>query len=80
MASPADPRTAADPAAAWTALITRYHHGCSAGDVDPMPGTLHPDVVHRFLAPDTGSEPAAHPGHVEGRIASARRRPPSWTR
>jgi hypothetical protein len=51
-----------------------------AGDVDPTLGTLHPDVVHRFLAPDTGSEPAAHPGHVEGRIASAQRRPPSWTR
>ena len=57
----ADPRTAADPAAAWTALISRYYDGCSAGDVDLMLQTLHPDVVHWFLAPNTGSA-AVHGG------------------
>jgi ketosteroid isomerase-like protein len=56
MAPLADPRTAADPAAAWTALISRYYNGCSAGDVDLMRQTLHPDVVHWFLAPNTGSK------------------------
>ena len=45
----------ADPAATWTALIRRYYDGCSAGDVDLMRSTLHPDVVHWFLAPNTGS-------------------------
>jgi ketosteroid isomerase-like protein len=56
MAPLADPRTAADPAAAWTALISRYYNGCSAGDVDLMRQTLHPDAVHWFLAPNTGSK------------------------
>lgn len=51
----ADPRTAADPTAAWTGLITRYYDGCSGGDVDLMLKTLHPEVVHWFLAPNTGS-------------------------
>lgn len=51
----ADPRTAADPTAAWTALVRRYYDGCSSGDVDRMVQTLHPDVVHWFLAPNTGS-------------------------
>lgn len=51
----ADPRTAADPTSAWTALITRYYNGCSAGDVELVLQTLHPDVVHWFLAPNTGS-------------------------
>jgi ketosteroid isomerase-like protein len=51
----ADPRTAPDPASAWTALICRYYDGCSAGDVDLMLQTLHPDVVHWFLAPNSGS-------------------------
>ena len=54
-----DPGTAADPTAAWTALISRYYDGCSAGDVDLMLGTLHPDVVHWFLAPNTGSTAAS---------------------
>jgi ketosteroid isomerase-like protein len=60
----ADPRTAADPAAAWTALISRYYDGCSAGDVDLMLQTLHPDVVHWFLAPNTGSEPVEGSEHL----------------
>ncbi|WP_072802951.1 nuclear transport factor 2 family protein [Rhodococcoides yunnanense] len=51
----ADPRTAADRTQAWTALITAYYDGCSAGDVDLMLRTLHPEVVHWFLAPNTGS-------------------------
>jgi ketosteroid isomerase-like protein len=59
-----DPRTATDPAAAWTALITRYYDGCSAGDVDLMLETLHPDVVHWFLAPNTGSEAVAGAEHL----------------
>ncbi|WP_138732486.1 nuclear transport factor 2 family protein [Modestobacter excelsi] len=59
-----DPRTATDPAAAWSALITRYYDGCSAGDVDLMLETLHPDVVHWFLAPNTGSEAVAGAQHL----------------
>ena len=64
MASLADPQTAADPAAAWTALISRYYDGCSAGDVDLMLSTLHPDVVHWFLAPNTGSRPVEGAEHL----------------
>ena len=45
----------ADPTADWTRLITRYYDGCSAGDVDLVLTTLHPGVVHWFLAPNTGS-------------------------
>lgn len=39
----------------WLALITRYYEGCSAGDVERIVSTLHPDVVHWFLKPNTGS-------------------------
>ena len=60
----ADPRTAADPTAAWTALIRRYYDGCTAGDVDLMMQTLHPDVVHWFLAPNTGSEAVEGAEHL----------------
>jgi hypothetical protein len=59
-----DPRTAADPTAAWTALIGRYYDGCSAGDVELMRSTLHPEVVHWFLAPNTGSEPVSGAEHL----------------
>jgi ketosteroid isomerase-like protein len=59
-----DPRTAADPTAAWTALITRYYDGCSAGDVELMRQTLHPDVVHWFLAPNTGSRAVEGAEHL----------------
>ena len=59
-----DPRTAADPTAAWTALISRYYDGCSAGDVDLMLETVHPDVVHWFLAPNNGSAAVAGAEHL----------------
>jgi ketosteroid isomerase-like protein len=59
-----DPRTAPDPAAAWTALISRYYDGCSSGDVDMMLQTLHPDVVHWFLAPNAGSTAVAGAEHL----------------
>jgi ketosteroid isomerase-like protein len=59
-----DPRRVADPTAAWTALITRYYEGCSAGDVELMLETLHPDVVHWFLAPNTGSTAVAGAEHL----------------
>lgn len=54
----------ADPVATWTALIRRYYDGCSAGDVDLMRSTLHPDVVHWFLAPNTGSTAVAGAEHL----------------
>jgi ketosteroid isomerase-like protein len=53
-----------DPATAWTALITRYYDGCSAGDVEKMSSTLHPDVVHWFLAPNSGSAPVTGAEHL----------------
>jgi len=53
-----------DPTAAWTALISRYYDGCSAGDVDLMLETLHPDVVHWFLAPNNGSTAVAGAEHL----------------
>ncbi len=40
-------------------LITRYYDGCSAGDVEAVLSTVHPDVVHYFLAPNPGSSPVA---------------------
>ena len=65
----ADPRLAANPAGAWSALVRRYYDGCSSGDVDLMLSTLHPDV--RALVPrsecwleDGGREPA--PGALLG--------------
>ena len=67
-----DPRTAADPAAAWTTLVTRYYDGCSAGDVELITQTLHPDVVHWFLAPNRGStavEGAEHLAHYWRKVA-----------
>ena len=58
-----DPRTAADPTAAWTTLITRYYDGCSTADVDLMMQTLHPDV-HWFLAPNNGSKAVQGAEHL----------------
>lgn len=55
---------ATDPAQRWTSLITRYYNGCSAGDVDRMLETLHPDVVHWFLAPNTGSTAVTGAQHL----------------
>jgi ketosteroid isomerase-like protein len=53
-----------DVTAGWTSLITRYYDGCSDGDVDLMVQTLHPDVVHWFLAPNTGSTAVAGAEHL----------------
>jgi ketosteroid isomerase-like protein len=36
-------------------LIRRYYDGCSTGDAPAMLATLHPEVVHYFLAPNPGS-------------------------
>ncbi|WP_214368558.1 nuclear transport factor 2 family protein [Pseudonocardia sp. H11422] len=46
------------------AVITRYYDGCSTGDVDLMLTTLHPEVVHYFLAPNVGSAPVAGAEHL----------------
>src|SRR3954468_17623730 len=54
----------ANPTADWTALISRYYDGCSAGDVDLMLTTLHPGVVHWFLAPNTGSQAVEGAEHL----------------
>jgi len=45
-------------------VITRYYEGCSSADVDLMLTTLHPDVVHYFLAPNPGSTPVAGAEHL----------------
>ncbi|GGH47290.1 nuclear transport factor 2 family protein [Microbacterium album] len=45
-------------------VISRYYDGCSAGDVEGMLSTLHPDVVHYFLAPNVGSAPVAGAEHL----------------
>ena len=45
-------------------LITRYYDGCSDGDLDVLLSTLHPDVVHYFLAPNLGSTPVAGAEHL----------------
>ncbi len=47
-------------------IIKRYYNGCTSGDLDILRSTLHPDVVHYFLAPNVGSKP------VEGREHLAR--------
>ena len=45
-------------------LIAQYYDGCSTGDVALMLETLHPDVVHYFLAPNVGSAPVAGAEHL----------------
>src|SRR4051812_49080640 len=45
-------------------LIRRYYDGCSAGDVEAMVATLHPDVTHSFLAPNPGSAPVSGAAHL----------------
>jgi ketosteroid isomerase-like protein len=45
-------------------VVQRYYDGCSTADVDLMLTTLHPDVVHYFLAPNTGSAPVAGAEHL----------------
>ena len=47
-----------------TDLIVRYYDGCSAGDLDALRATLHPDVVHYFLAPNPGSAPVVGAEHL----------------
>lgn len=47
-----------------TALITRYYDGCSDGDLEMLLSTLHPRVVHYFLAPNPGSAPVAGAEHL----------------
>jgi ketosteroid isomerase-like protein len=46
------------------AVVTRYYDGCSTGDVDLMLTTLHPEVVHWFLAPNVGSAPVVGAEHL----------------
>jgi ketosteroid isomerase-like protein len=75
----ADPRLAANPAGAWSALVRRYYDGCSSGDVDLMLSTLHPDVVHWFLAPNVGSKMVAGNLHLARYWAKvARMREARW--
>lgn len=40
-----------------TEVIARYYDACNSGDLDGLTGTLHPNVVHYFLAPNVGSAP-----------------------
>ena len=47
-----------------TDLIVRYYDGCSTGDLDELLATLHPDVVHYFLAPNPGSVPVVGAEHL----------------
>lgn len=44
--------------------IRRYYDGCSTGDVELMMQTLHPEVVHYFLAPNLGSTPVGGAEHL----------------
>jgi ketosteroid isomerase-like protein len=44
--------------------ISQYYDGCSTGDVPLMLETLHPDVVHYFLAPNVGSAPVSGAEHL----------------
>lgn len=56
--------TAASVAGTPGALITRYYDGCSKGDLEALLSTLHPQVVHYFLAPNLGSAPVAGAQHL----------------
>src|SRR3954467_9085830 len=47
-----------------TDVVVRYYDGCSTGDLDELLATLHPDVVHYFLAPNPGSTPVAGAEHL----------------
>ena len=44
--------------------IIRYYNGCSAGDLEILRSTLHPDVVHYFLSPNVGSAPVTGREHL----------------
>ena len=54
----------AAPGARWLDLVRRYYDGCSAGDAAMTTATLHPDVVHFFLAPNQGSGPVRGAQHL----------------
>jgi ketosteroid isomerase-like protein len=45
-------------------LIRRYYNGCTAGDLTELLATLHPEVVHYFLAPNPGSAPVSGAEHL----------------
>lgn len=45
-------------------VIQRYYNGCTSGDLELMRSTLHPDVVHYFLAPNVGSKPVQGREHL----------------
>lgn len=49
---------------AWRELVSRYYDSCNSGDVEQMMSTLHPDVVHWFLAPNRGSGPVSGAEHL----------------
>lgn len=44
--------------------ITAYYSACSAGDVEGVRATVTDDVVHYFLAPNTGSAPVRGGEHL----------------
>jgi ketosteroid isomerase-like protein len=46
------------------ALVEDCYAACSAGDLDGLHATLHPDVVHYFLAPNVGSAPVRGREHL----------------
>jgi hypothetical protein len=50
--------------APWLDLVRRYYDGCSAGDIALVAATLHPEVVHFFLAPNQGSAPVRGAQHL----------------
>lgn len=45
-------------------LIARYYDACSRGDADGVAATVCEDVVHWFLAPNTGSTPVRGAEHL----------------
>lgn len=47
--------TPAQPEPSWLPLIVRYYDACTHAAVDELMEVLHPEVVHWFLAPNTGS-------------------------
>jgi ketosteroid isomerase-like protein len=46
------------------ATIVRYYDACTTRDLDQLRATLHPDVIHYFLAPNPGSTPVAGAEHL----------------
>ena len=47
-----------------TRTICRYYDGCTAGDLAVLRETLHPEVIHYFLAPNVGAAPVASREHL----------------